>query len=211
MINNAKTITAEIQKNIDADIALELLKKGNERFVNNKTLKRDLHRQITETAGGQYPFAVVLSCIDSRVPVEYVFDQGIGDIFSARVAGNIVDEDMLGSIEFACKFVGVKLIVVLGHTSCGAVKGACDDVKAGNLTKLLEKIKPAIESTETAPGEDRSSSNTDFVNRVTDRNTEIVAANILSESEIVNELVESGKVKIVRAIYDVGNGKVTFK
>ncbi len=146
-------MTPELQKQITPSDALELLRKGNERFLENRRFDRDLHAQVAQTASGQYPFAIVLSCIDSRIPTEIIFDQGIGDIFNARIAGNFVNTDILGSMEFACAVAGSKLIVVMGHTSCGAVKGACDHVELGNLTEMLKALEPAVEATPTQPGE----------------------------------------------------------
>lgn len=209
-IDNARVQTPETQNLMTAQIALQLLKEGNERFFNDERLSRNLKEQVAQTASGQYPFAVVLSCIDSRVPVETIFDQGIGDVFSARVAGNIVDEDILGSMEFACKFAGSKLILVLGHTACGAVKGACDGVEAGNLTLLLDKIKPAVEATPSGEGEERSSRNEAFVNRVAAKNVEQTIQNILSQSSILKELFDQGEIDIVGAMYDVQTGRVDF-
>src|SRR6266508_2059983 len=145
----AVTQTKETQSQITPKQALEMLMQGNERFVENKLLTRNLQEQVKQTSKGQYPFAVVLGCIDSRVSNEIIFDQGIGDIFSARIAGNITDEDLIGSMEFGCKITGAKLILVLGHSDCGAVKGACDNVELGNLTYLLQKIKPAVDMTKT--------------------------------------------------------------
>lgn len=210
IIDNSKTQTPDTQSIITPKAALEMLQKGNERFLQNKQLVRMYDQQVTETATGQYPFAVVLSCIDSRVPTEIVFDQGIGDIFNASVAGNFVNEDILGSMEFATKFAGVKLVVVMGHTSCGAVKGACDSVQAGNLTQLLNKIKPAVDATKTASNEDRSSNNLNFVNRVAVKNVELAIENIRTQSSILNEMYNQGKIDIVSAMYDVTTGKVEF-
>ena len=210
IIDNSKTQTPDTQSIITPKAALEILQKGNERFLQNKQLVRMYDQQVTETATGQYPFAVVLSCIDSRVPTEIVFDQGIGDIFNASVAGNFVNEDILGSMEFATKFAGVKLVVVMGHTSCGAVKGACDSVQAGNLTQLLNKIKPAVDATKTASNEDWSSNNLNFVNRVAVKNVELAIENIRTQSSILNEMYNQGKIDIVSAMYDVTTGKVEF-
>ncbi|MDH3246742.1 MAG: hypothetical protein OEM26_19125 [Saprospiraceae bacterium] len=161
-----QTQTPESQSQMTATQALTQLKEGNERFVKRMGFDRDLQQQVKLTSTGQYPYVAIVSWIDSRIPTELVFDQGIGDVFNARIAGNFVNEDILGSLEFACKLAGSKLIVVMGHTSCGAVKGACDDAKLGNLTQMLDKIKPAVDSTETRPGEDRSSANLQFVDRV---------------------------------------------
>ena len=191
--------------------ALQSLKEGNERFQNRKREERNLIEQVKDTSEGQYPFATVLSCIDSRVSAELIFDQGIGDIFSIRIAGNFVNTDILGSMEFACKLAGTRLIVVLGHTSCGAVKGACDDAKLGNLTSMLAKIKPAVDST-TMPSDIsiRNSSNISFVNDVAVKNVELNIQNILNSSEVISEMVNNGEVKIIGAMYDVSSGAVSF-
>ena len=191
--------------------ALQSLKEGNERFQNRKREERNLIEQVKDTSDGQYPFATVLSCIDSRVSAELIFDQGIGDIFSIRIAGNFVNTDILGSMEFACKLAGTRLIVVLGHTSCGAVKGACDDAKLGNLTSMLAKIKPAVDST-TMPSDIsiRNSSNISFVNDVAVKNVELNIQNILNSSEVISEMVNNGEVKIIGAMYDVSSGAVNF-
>jgi carbonic anhydrase len=151
--DNSKTQNKSSQDNVTAGMAKEILKEGNNRFTEGKPVSRDLSQQVKDTSTGQFPFAAVLSCIDSRIPTEMIFDQGIGDIFNARIAGNFVNKDILGSLEFACKLAGSKLIVVLGHTSCGAVKGACDKAELGNLTQMLEKITPAVDSVTTAHGE----------------------------------------------------------
>ncbi|WP_025743687.1 carbonic anhydrase family protein, partial [Aquimarina pacifica] len=172
---------------------------------------RDLLEQVNQTKGGQYPFATILSCIDSRVSSELIFDQGIGDIFSARVAGNFVNEDILGSMEFACKLAGTKLVLVLGHTSCGAVKGACDDAKMGNLTALLSKIKPAVAAVaEPEDASQRNSKNIDFVNEVAVKNVHMTIENIRKDSEVLNEMEENGEILIVGGMYDINDGSVTF-
>lgn len=191
--------------------ALQSLKEGNERFQNRKREERNLIEQVKDTSEGQYPFATVLSCIDSRVSAELIFDQGIGDIFSIRIAGNFVNTDILGSMEFACKLAGTRLIIVLGHTSCGAVKGACDDAKLGNLTSMLAKIKPAVDST-TMPSDIsiRNSSNISFVNDIAVKNVELNIQNILNSSEVISEMVNNGEVKIIGAMYDVSSGSVNF-
>ncbi len=210
IIDNSKTQTPETQSKITPKEAVEMLKKGNERFLQNKRLSRKLDQQVVETAQGQFPFAIILSCIDSRVPTETIFDQGIGDIFNACVAGNFVNEDILGSMEFACKLAGVKLVVVMGHTSCGAVKGACDSAQLGNLTQLLEKIKPAVDATKTAPNEDRSSSNADFVDRVAIKNVELTVENLHAQSPVLHEMYKQGEIDVVKAMYNVASGKVDF-
>jgi len=207
---NDITQTAASQSALQPLQALQLLKAGNARFLSNNPLKRDLQAQVKETAGGQYPFAAVVSCIDSRIPTEIIFDQGIGDIFNARIAGNFINEDILGSLEFACKLAGSKLIVVMGHTSCGAVKGACDHAQLGNLTQMLDKIMPAVDAIHTVPGVDRSSKNLDFVNEVSAKNVVMTVENIKQQSPVLNELYENGDIAIIGAMYDVSTGSVTF-
>lgn len=202
-------LNADTQSAITPQKALELLKEGNARFLNKQMLDRDLNLQVSQTAGGQWPFAVVLGCIDSRVPNELVFDQGIGDIFSARVAGNFVNTDILGSIEYGCKVAGSKLVVVLGHEGCGAVKGACDGVELGNITALLANLKPAVDSVEES--EDRSSANKDFVHKVVDSNVDLTVEDIRRQSLLLKEMEANGEIMIVGAVYDVATGKVSFK
>lgn len=209
-LDNSKTQTSDTQATITPQMALELLKQGNERFLNHKQLSREYDVQVSQTASGQYPFAVILSCIDSRVATEIVFDQGIGDVFNACIAGNFVNDDILGSMEFACKLAGVKLVLVLGHTACGAVKGACDSAELGNLTQLLHKLLPAVSETTTDPGEDRSSGNIDFVNRVAKKNVELTIENIHAQSPVLHEMSSGGSIAIVPAMYDVQTGKVDF-
>lgn len=203
------TITKEIQSKTNPDEVLNILVEGNKRFVEEKGIKRDFLSQVKATSTGQFPLAVVLSCIDSRVPCEIVFDQGIGDIFSCRVAGNIVNEDVLGSIEYSCKYAGSKLIVVLGHTSCGAVKGACDHLEDGNLTALLSKLKPAVDS-EIETSNDRSSKNIKFVNNVSKINVGLAKEQLVKDSPILAELINNGIVKLVGAMYHVETGEVEF-
>ena len=208
--NNTIAQSADTQQGITPQIALEMLKQGNARFTSGNGIARDYSGQISATTGGQWPFAVVLSCIDSRVPAETVFDQGIGDIFSARVAGNFVNPDILGSIEYSCAVAGSKLVVVMGHTSCGAVKGACDAVELGNITQMLDKIMPAVRDTSTAEGEARDSGNAQFVNNVSARNVALNIARIKQESPVLKGLLDEGKIDIVGAMYDVGSGRVEF-
>ncbi len=208
--NSPITQTKKTQSEIKPAEAVELLKAGNERFLQKKQLTRDLNAQVLQTSTGQFPFAAVLSCIDSRVPVEVIFDQGIGDIFSARVAGNFINEDILGSLEYSCKVAGSKAVVVLGHTSCGAVKGACDHVKLGNITSMLDKIMPAVDAVETPEGADRSSSNIDFVNQVVEKNVEFALRDINKKSPVLKQMLENGEIEIVGAVYDVKSGKVSF-
>ncbi len=209
-INNQIAQTPDTQAKITPKIAIELLKNGNTRFAEGNPLERDLHHQINQTATGQYPFATIVSCIDSRIPTEVVFDQGVGDIFNARIAGNFVNEDILGSLEFACKLAGSKVIVVMGHTSCGAVKGACDNAKLGNLTQMLDKIMPAVDAISTPEGTDRSSANIEFVNKVATKNVELTIENIKKHSQVLNEMYQNGEIDIVGAMYDVKTGMVSF-
>ena len=208
---NSVTQTKESQKTVSPSIALELLKSGNQRFVENKMANRDLNGQVGDTSKGQFPFATVLSCIDSRVSSELIFDQGIGDVFSVRIAGNFINSDILGSMEFACKLAGTPLIVVLGHTSCGAVKGACDQAELGNLTSMLGKIMPAVKSVQTPVDESlRNSKNLDFVNTVAAHNVKLSIQRILNESVVLSEMVDKGEIQIVGGMYDISSGEVEF-
>ncbi|NJN05883.1 MAG: carbonic anhydrase [Rhodobacteraceae bacterium] len=204
-----RTLTKELQTSITPAQAVEILKKGNARFVENLKANRNLLQQVNETAAGQHPFAVILSCIDSRTSAELIFDQGLGDIFSVRIAGNIVNEDILGSMEFACKVAGAKAVVVLGHTKCGAVKGACDDVKLGNLTVLLEKLKPAVNAEKTVTSA-RNAANGEFVEKVAEINVHLAMKEILKRSPILKELVDTGSIALVGGMYCVETGKVEF-
>jgi carbonic anhydrase len=206
-----KAHTRETQATMTPQKSLQYLKEGNQRFQQNLKANRNLLEQVNDTSDGQFPFATILSCIDSRVSAELVFDQGLGDIFSVRIAGNFVNEDILGSMEFACKLAGTKLIVVLGHTSCGAVKGACDNAKMGNLTKLIEKITPAVNSVlEPKDKSLRNSKNLEFVDNVAKKNVQLTIDRIHRESPILSEMEEIGEILIVGAMYDVNNGEVTF-
>ena len=204
-----KTLTKEMQAAITPSMALELLKEGNKRFVSNLKVNRNLLQQANETSDGQHPFAVILSCIDSRTSAELIFDQGLGDIFSVRIAGNIINEDILGSMEFACKVAGSKIIVVLGHTKCGAVKGACDHVEMGNLTALLTKIRPAVDG-ETMTKENRNSNNSIFVENVATINVKQTVKSITERSPFLKEMIESGQIRIVGGTHDITTGEVTF-
>ena len=197
------TLTKEIQDSISPNRAVEMLKEGNQRFLDKNELDRDLHLQVSQTNSGQFPYAVVLSCIDSRVPVELVLDQGVGDIFSARVAGNIINEDILGSIEYACGVAGSKAILVLGHTKCGAVTAACKDVELGNITALLSKVKPAIANIKLRDGEVE-------VEEVTKANVHQSIKEIREKSSILADLETEGKIKIVGAVYHVEDGRVSY-
>ena len=206
-----KAHTRETQATMTPQKSLQYLKEGNQRFQNNLKANRNLLEQVNDTSDGQFPFATILSCIDSRVSAELVFDQGLGDIFSVRIAGNFVNEDILGSMEFACKLAGTKLIVVLGHTSCGAVKGACDDAKLGNLTTMLSKIKPAVEAVaEPSDKSLRNSKNPEFVDSVAEKNVQLTIDRIHQESPVLSEMEKNGEIKIVGAMYDINTGAVTF-
>ena len=204
-----RTHNKESQTSMTPEMAINILKEGNERFVSNLKFNRNLLQQVNETRDGQWPFAVVLSCIDSRTSAELVFDQGLGDIFSVRIAGNIVNEDILGSMEFACKVAGSKFIVVLGHTKCGAVKGACDHVELGNLTALLAKLQPAV-SCETQTTLNRDSSNAIFVENVAKINVEEAVGEIQAKSPILKEMIDKGEIGICGAMYNVETGLVDF-
>lgn len=206
-----KTLTAEQQARITPDQAVQLLRDGNKRFVENTKINRNLMEQVNQTSDGQYPFATILSCIDSRVSAELIFDQGIGDIFSIRIAGNIVNKDILGSMEFASKVAGTKAIVVLGHTNCGAVKGACDGVELGNLTHLLDKITPAMDLIDDPKEKSlRNSKNIDFVDAVANANVDRTVEMIRKNSPILAEMEQAGAIKMVSGMYDIQTGVVTF-
>jgi carbonic anhydrase len=204
-----RTHSKETQSTLTPDLAIEILKDGNDRFVKNLKANRNLLQQVNETSEGQFPFATILSCIDSRTSAELIFDQGLGDIFSIRIAGNILNEDILGSMEFATKVVGTKLIVVLGHTKCGAIVGACNHVEMGNLTKLLNKVEPAIQA-EKVTKENRTGSNVQFVKNVTELNVHLTIERIRKESPIIADLEREGKIKIIGGLYDVQTGVVNF-
>ena len=203
--------TKETQSHLTPRMALDILKEGNIRFIKNLKAQRDLLGQVNATRDGQWPFATVLSCIDSRTSAELIFDQGLGDIFSVRIAGNIVNTDILGSMEFACKVAGSKLIVVLGHTKCGAVKGACDHVEMGNLNELLSKLQPAVYSeSETTAIDKRNSKNGTFVENVATINVKRSVKNIIERSFILEQMVENGEIGVIGAMYDIETGIVSF-
>ena len=205
-----KAHSKETQDKLTPRMALNILKEGNDRFVNNLKSNRNLLEQVNATRDGQWPFATILSCIDSRTSAELVFDQGLGDIFSVRIAGNIVNTDILGSMEFACKLAGSKLIVVLGHTKCGAVKGACDHVEMGNLTELLAKLQPAVYQEKETKIDLRNSHNNSFVENVATINVKRNVINIIERSFILEQLVESGEIGVIGAMYNIETGKVEF-
>ena len=204
-----RRFTKKTQAELTPDQALDILKQGNERFVNNIKAHRNLLEQVNETSAGQFPFAAILSCIDSRTSAELIFDQGLGDILSIRIAGNILNDDILGSMEFACKLAGSKLVVVLGHTNCGAITGACNNVVLGNITGLLNKIKPAIEL-ETETKTNRTDKNEAFLKNVTVNNVFITVKKVKEQSSILHEMEQSGQIKIIGGLYDVDTGQVTF-
>lgn len=204
-----KAHNKETQAQMTPRKALQFLKEGNDRFINNLKANRNLLEQVNETRDGQWPFATILSCIDSRTSAELIFDQGLGDVFSVRIAGNIVNTDILGSMEFACKVAGSKLIVVLGHSKCGAVKGACDHVEMGNLTELLSKIQPAVYEEKVTTSE-RSSKNSEFVENVAEINVKRSVRNIIERSFVLEQMLDQGQIGIVGAMHDIESGKVTF-
>ncbi len=198
-----------IPQDITPASAIQLLRDGNYRFVNNLKLNRDLLEQVNATKDGQWPFAAILSCMDSRTSAELIFDLGLGDIFSIRIAGNVTSENVLGSLEFATAVAGSKLIVVLGHTNCGAIKGACDNVELGNLSKLLHHIKPAV-AQETTTKENRTGKNPEFVNEVAKLNVHHTVKEIIDGSEIIADLLKKGTIDMVPAMYDIATGEVSF-
>ena len=202
-------MTKEILEKMTPHDALEHLKNGNQPFAQVKTLQRDLLHEVKATSEGQYPFAAIVGCSDSRAPLELLFDQGVGDIFAARIAGNFVNADIIGSLEFAAKKIGSKVIVILGHDSCGAVKGVIDNVVMGNLTNALSRITPALRSV-TGFSENLTSSNVEYVNAVAQKNVEMTVEAVLSRSVIINDLVRSGELMVIGAFYSVEKGEVTF-
>jgi len=201
--------TKESQERITPSQALEYLKEGNKRFLSNLKKSRNLLKQVNQTSDGQFPFATILSCIDSRTSAELIFDQGLGDIFSIRIAGNIINDDILGSMEYACDIANSKIIIVLGHTKCGAIISACDQVKSGYLTGLLSKISPAIDK-ESAVKEDRNGKNATFVNNVSIINIHFSIGQIRQKSLILSNLEKNGKIMIIGGLYDIETGIVTF-
>ena len=204
-----RTLTRELRDTLTPTAAIEVLRKGNERFLNNLRSNRNLLQQVNDTRDGQHPLAIVLSCIDSRTSAELVFDQGLGDIFSCRIAGNVLNDDILGSMEFACKVAGAKAIVVLGHTKCGAIMGACDGVRMGNLTGLLEKVDEAIHL-ETETLADRTAQNPTYVNRVAELNVLLVKRQVMERSVLLADMVRQSEIALVGGMYDVDSGAVEF-
>jgi carbonic anhydrase len=206
-----KAHTHESSATLTPQKALTFLKEGNARFINNLKVNRNLLQQANDTRDNQFPFAAILSCIDSRTSAELIFDQGLGDVFSIRIAGNVVNTDIMGSLEFACKVAGSKLIVVLGHTNCGAIKAACDHVELGNVTELLAKIQPAIyEEKEFNQSEQRTSKNSKFVENVSELNVRRSVKAILSRSYILDTMINKGEIAIIGAMHDLATGEVTF-
>ncbi len=208
-ISGMRSHTKETQEILTPEHALDILIEGNKRFVNNIKAHRNLLQQVNETSSGQFPFAAILSCIDSRTSAELIFDQGLGDVLSIRIAGNILNEDILGSMELACKIAGSKLVVVLGHTKCGAIEAACNNIVLGNITTLLKKIKPAIDK-ETETISERNGNNQLFLKNVTVNNVFIAVEKIKEQSSILNELEKSKQIKIIGGLYDVDTGQVIF-
>jgi carbonic anhydrase len=202
-----RTHSKKTQSEVTPEEALVYLQEGNHRFVSNLRANRNLLQQVNETSDGQFPFAIILSCIDSRTSAELIFDQGLGDIFSVRVAGNVVNEDVLGSMEYACKVAGSKLVVVLGHSKCGAVTSACQHAEIGNITALLRKIQPAVLEVEAEVGSIVTEEN---IQRVADVNVDIAINEIREKSDILKEMEQEGSIKIVGAMYDVDTGLVSF-
>lgn len=206
-----KAHTKQSQANTTPQIALEILKEGNLRFMSNLQVHRDLLEQVNDTRDGQWPLAVILSCIDSRTSAEIIFDQGLGDVFSIRIAGNVVNTDILGSMEFACKVAGAKLIVVLGHGNCGAVKGACDHVEMGNLTELLSKLQPAVYAErETQDPDRRNSKNPTFVENVTELNVRRAVRAVIERSNIIERMIERGEIAVIGGMHELASGRVRF-
>jgi len=198
-------ITKEFQESLSSNDVLNILKDGNKRFIANTRMMRSLKDQRTSLASAQHPIAVTLGCIDSRVPSEIIFDLGLGDVFNIRVAGNILNDDVLGSIEFACSIVGAKLIVVMGHSDCGAIKAACNNTRLGHITAIMEKIDPVIKRVKELHNDEST-----LIEMVTVQNTVFVKNQILERSEIINEMVTSGAVGIVSAVYHLESGIVDF-
>jgi carbonic anhydrase len=206
-----KAHTLETQSSITPAKALEFLKEGNQRFVKNLKVNRNLLQQANDTREGQWPFAAIVSCIDSRTSAELIFDQGLGDVFSIRIAGNVINTDIVGSLEFACRVAGSKLIVVLGHSNCGAIKGACDHLEMGSLTELLSKIQPAVyEETLTTEADKRNSKNPTFVENVSTLNVKRSVKSIINRSYILEQMIEKGEIAIIGGKHNLETGLVEF-
>ncbi len=201
--------TEETQSNTTADVALQYLREGNHRFVNSLETDRNLLQQVNETRDGQFPFATILSCIDSRTSAELIFDQGLGDVFSIRIAGTVIDDNVLGCMEYACKIKGSKLLVVLGHSKCGAIKGACDNVQLGNLSTLLNKIQPSVYYEKTIT-ENRNSENSEFVEKVSRIQVKRSVESVIEQSIVLREMIENKEIGLIGAIYDIDTGLVEF-
>jgi carbonic anhydrase len=210
MPHRNKAITKEVQDKLTPMIVLQDFIEGNSRFIRDEVHTIDHKALIAQTTDGQHPKAIVLSCIDSRVPVELIFDQTIGDVFVARVAGNFENTDILGSMEYSCRVAGSKLVFVLGHESCGAVKAACDHVELGNITAMLDNIQPAVKKSEEEISGDHNSSNTAFVDQTIENNVKLTIQRIREKSPILNEMEEMGEIKIVGGVYHISSGKVTM-
>lgn len=204
-----KTLTKEARAVITPSMALKLLQDGNQRFVSNLKINRNLLQQANETADGQYPFAIILSCMDSRTSAELIFDQGLGDIFSVRIAGNIVNEDILASLEFGCKVLGAKLVVVIGHSKCGAILGVCDNVEFGNVTSLLSKIKPSV-TAENSTKDNRTSQNPEFVENVAKLNVKNSVKTILESSPLLKDMLDNNQINVIGGMYNITSCEVEF-
>ncbi|MBE7527929.1 MAG: carbonic anhydrase [Burkholderiales bacterium] len=204
-----RTLTKEMLAHLSPEQAIQLLKDGNQRFVSNLKLNRNLLQQVNETSEGQFPFALVLSCIDSRTSAELIFDQGLGDIFSCRIAGNILNEDILGSMEFACRIAGSKVIMILGHTKCGAVKGACHGIKLGNLTALLDKLQPVMDA-ELSGKAISDTPDPEFMENIARLNVRYVMEEIPKRSPVITEMLDNREIALEGGMYDVDTGMVTF-
>ena len=209
LADGGAALTRETQAKITPGKAIEMLKEGNQRFVSGKTVNRDLRAQVKQTSRGQFPFAAVVSCLDSRIPPETVFDQGIGDLFVARVAGNFVNDDILGSLEFATKLAGAKLIVIMGHTGCGAIRGACDGAQLGLLTATLANINPAVMAVQ-GNYTTRSSKDAKFVQAVAEMNVHLTMKKLRDRSVVLREMLDKGEIKMIGAMYDVNTGNIKF-
>jgi carbonic anhydrase len=209
-VQNVKAQTYESQQALTPAQVLEILKEGNAHFINNLKVNRNLFEQINDTQDNQFPMAIILSCMDSRTSVELIFDQGLGDVFSTRVAGNIVNDDILGSMEYACSVAGSKLIVILGHTHCGAIKGACAEIKLDHLTGLLEKIQPSVDCVCSQHNITAIGNDDVLIQAVSKENVMLMVKQVKQRSPLLNNLYQLGKIDIVGAMYDIETGRVLF-